>query len=51
MLLSGLILDTTAIRESKEGNFMPHLWPEETDFATWELDVLDRDCPHCGRRM
>jgi hypothetical protein len=30
---------------------MPHLWPEETDFATWELDVLDRDCPHCGRRM
>ena len=30
---------------------MPHLWPAETDFATWELDVLDRDCPHCGRRM
>jgi len=30
---------------------MPHVWPEDTDFALWELDVLDRDCPHCGRRM
>jgi hypothetical protein len=30
---------------------MPHLWPEDTDFALWELDVLDRDCPHCGHRM
>jgi hypothetical protein len=30
---------------------MPHVWPEETDFATWELDVLDRDCPHCGHRL
>lgn len=30
---------------------MPPLWPEETDFALWERDVLDRDCPHCGRRM
>lgn len=30
---------------------MPHFWPEETDFAYWELDVLDRDCPACGRRM
>lgn len=30
---------------------MPHLWPEGTDFALWELDVLDRDCPHCGHRM
>src|SRR6476620_5969893 len=30
---------------------MPHVWPEETDFALWELDVLDRDCPHCGQRM
>jgi hypothetical protein len=30
---------------------LPHLWPEETDFALWELDVLDRDCAHCGRRM
>src|SRR4051812_9121464 len=30
---------------------MPHVWSQETDFATWELDVLDRDCHHCGRRM
>jgi hypothetical protein len=30
---------------------MPFHWPEDTDFALWELDVLDRDCPHCGRRM
>jgi hypothetical protein len=27
---------------------MPHHWPEDTEFADWELDVLDRDCPHCG---
>jgi hypothetical protein len=30
---------------------MSYAWPEDTDFATWELDVLDRDCPACGRRM
>jgi hypothetical protein len=30
---------------------MPHCWPEDTDFALWELDVLDRDCTSCGRRM
>ena len=24
---------------------MPYQWPEDTDFAHWELDVLDRDCP------
>src|SRR3954452_14847979 len=30
---------------------MPHVWPEDTDFALWELDVLDRDCPACGRMM
>jgi hypothetical protein len=30
---------------------MPHVWPQETDFAHWELDVLDRDCHHCGHRM
>lgn len=29
---------------------MPHVWPEDTDFALWELDVLDRDCPHCGHK-
>src|SRR3954451_7696504 len=30
---------------------MPHIWPEDTDFALWELDVVDRDCTHCGHRM
>jgi hypothetical protein len=26
-------------------------WPADTDFALWELDVLDRNCPACGRLM
>jgi hypothetical protein len=30
---------------------MPYHWPKDTDFALWELDVLDRDCPFCGRMM
>ena len=30
---------------------MPYHWPKDTDFALWELDVLDRDCPFCGRFM
>ena len=30
---------------------MPYTWPTDTDFALWELDVLDRDCSVCGRRM
>lgn len=30
---------------------MPYAWPEDTDFAPWELDVFDRDCPVCGRFM
>ncbi len=30
---------------------MPYRWPEDTDFALWELDVLDRACPDCGRTM
>jgi hypothetical protein len=30
---------------------MPYNWPADTDFALWELDVLDRDCPACGRGM
>jgi hypothetical protein len=24
---------------------------EDTDFANWELDLLDRACPFCGRMM
>lgn len=30
---------------------MSYQWPADTDFALWELDVLDRNCPVCGRRM
>jgi hypothetical protein len=30
---------------------MPYHWPADTDFALWELDVLDRDCPVCGHMM
>jgi hypothetical protein len=30
---------------------MPYDWPEDTDFASWELDVIDRNCPSCGRMM
>jgi hypothetical protein len=30
---------------------MPYYWPEDTDFASWELDVLDRKCSSCGRMM
>ena len=30
---------------------MPYRWPTDTDFVPWELDVLDRHCAACGRRM
>ncbi len=30
---------------------MSYQWPEDTDYSPWELDVLDRDCPACGRMM
>ncbi len=30
---------------------MPYDWPEDPDFASWELDVTDRNCPRCGRMM
>jgi hypothetical protein len=30
---------------------MPYDWPKDTDFALWELDVTDRNCPSCGRMM
>ena len=30
---------------------MPYAWPEDTDFALWELDVLDRACAVRGRTM
>jgi hypothetical protein len=30
---------------------MAYQWPADTDFSVWELDVLDRNCPVCGRMM
>src|SRR5947209_13830408 len=30
---------------------MAYQWPADTDFSHWELDVLDRNCPVCGRMM
>jgi hypothetical protein len=30
---------------------MAYQWPADTDFSPWELDVLDRNCPTCGRMM
>jgi hypothetical protein len=30
---------------------MAYNWPADTDFSLWELDVLDRNCPACGRMM
>ena len=30
---------------------MPHHWPEDTDFALLELDVIDRNCPVRGHLM
>jgi hypothetical protein len=35
----------------KEFARMSYQWPADTDFALWELDVLDRNCPACGRMM
>src|SRR3954464_14021569 len=34
-----------------EGGSMAYRWPADTDFALRELDVLDRNCPACGRMM
>src|SRR3954465_11079082 len=34
-----------------EAGPMSYRWPADTDFARLELDVLDRNCPVCGRRM
>src|SRR5439155_5978299 len=38
-------------RGMMEGGSLPYHWPADTDFALWELDVLDRACPACGRMM
>jgi hypothetical protein len=34
-----------------EVGIISYRWPADTQFARLELDVLDRDCPVCGRRM
>jgi hypothetical protein len=41
----------SGIRHRTEAGKVPYAWPSDTDFALWELDVLDRDCPTCGRMM
>jgi hypothetical protein len=45
-----IILSQEATQNVEVGR-MPYHWPADTDFACWELDVLDRDCPFCGRLM
>lgn len=30
---------------------MPHRWPSEPGLVRWELNVVDRACSVCGRRM
>lgn len=45
-----IILSPEAPQNVEVGR-MPYHWPADTDFALLELDVLDRDCPVCGRLM
>src|SRR5271166_2544820 len=40
-----------AFTRGTEVGRMPYAWPKDTDFALWELDVLDRHCPACGRLL
>jgi len=30
---------------------MSFTWPKDAEFTPWELDVIERDCPVCGRMM
>jgi hypothetical protein len=30
---------------------MPYRWPDDTDFALWDLEVQERSCPVCQRLM
>src|SRR3954449_11031673 len=30
---------------------MAFTWPKDLDFTPWDLDVIDRECPSCGRMM
>jgi hypothetical protein len=42
---------TDGSHHDMEVGTMPYQWPKDTDFALWELDVVDRVCPACGRMM
>src|SRR3954464_4729643 len=48
---SWLVCPSDRSHRSREIATMPYKWPRDTDFALWELDVQDRDCPVCGRMM
>ena len=41
----------SGFHQGMEAGTMPYRWPVDTDFALLELDVIDRDCLVCGRRM
>src|SRR4051812_20143562 len=30
---------------------MAFTWPKDVEFTPWDLDVIERDCPSCGRMM
>jgi hypothetical protein len=30
---------------------MAFTWPKDVEFSPWDLDVIERDCPFCGRMM
>src|SRR5512135_3520768 len=48
---SGCVSRTGESHQDMQGGSMPYHWPADTDFALWELDVLDRACPAGGRMM
>src|SRR4051794_16706925 len=48
---SWLVCSIDGSQHPREIATMPYKWPKDTDFALWELDVTDRDCPACGRMM
>ena len=43
--------DPRTRRTAGEVGRMPQRWPADTEFREIELDVLDRDCKHCGKMM
>src|SRR4051794_30157033 len=48
---SGLVCPIDGSQCPRGIGTMPYDWPEDTDFALWELDVAERHCPSCGRMM